>query len=78
MKGELKQKQHIERRTALQELRRLHADQSTMAKYLKDQEKTVEKELRQFQKQTDKDKEEKLAAIEEARRTRIHEIKEKE
>lgn len=49
-----------------------------MAKYLKGQEKTVEKELRQFQKQTDKDKEEKLAAIEEARQTRVQEIREKE
>jgi hypothetical protein len=78
LKGELKQKQNIERRTALQELQRLHADQSTMAKYLKDQEKTVDKELRQFQKQTDKEKEEKLAAIEEARQTRVQEIREKE
>jgi len=49
-----------------------------MAKYLKGQEKTVEKELRQFQKQTDKEKEEKLAAIEEARQTRVQEIREKE
>lgn len=67
LKGDLKQRQHLERRTALQELQRLHQDQSTLAKYLKDQEKDIDKELRHFKRQVEKDKEEKLSSIDEVR-----------
>jgi len=67
LKADLKQRQHLERRTALQELQRLHQDQGTLAKYLKEQEKDIDKELRQFKRQVEKDKAEKLAKIDEAR-----------
>lgn len=36
LKGDLKQRQHVERKTALQELQCLHQDQGTLSKYLKE------------------------------------------
>lgn len=78
LKGELKQRQHLERRTALQELQHLYQDQGTLAKYLKEQEKDIDKELRQFKRQVEKDKVEKLAKIDEVRQARLQEIKDKE
>lgn len=78
LKENLKQRQHTEKRTALQELQRLHQDQGTLQKYLKEQEKGIDKELRQFKRQVEKDKTEALAKIEESKQARLQELNAKE
>lgn len=78
LKGGLKQRQHVERRTALQELQGLHQDQGMLSKYLKEQEKGMDKELRHFKRQVEKEKTEALAKIEETKQARLQELNAKE
>ena len=78
LKAHLKKHQHIERKSALQELQRMEHDSDVLAQYLEEQQRIQEKEVKQFQRQVEKEKQEKLQAIEGQRQKRLQELKEKE